>query len=132
VGDAAHLVNASFYHEGTNLAMASGLYAAETIIEAKEKEDFSAQTLKRYQEKLNNSFVMKDLRKYRAVEKWSHENPKFFKEYPDVALDMLKDYFSISEMPKETIQKEAYRKVRAHLSPIQAFLELNKFRKTFF
>ncbi|MFQ5579581.1 MAG: FAD-dependent oxidoreductase [Nitrospiria bacterium] len=132
VGDAAHLVNASFYHEGTNLAMASGVYAAETIIEAKEKDDFSAKTLKRYKEKLNKSFVMKDLKKYRAVEKWSHNNPKFFQEYPHLALDMLKDYFSISETPKEKIQKEAYQKVRAYISPLQAFLELNKFRRTFF
>ncbi len=132
VGDAAHLVNASFYHEGTNLAMASGMYAAEAIIEAKEKGDFSAQTLKCYEEKLNDSFVMKDLRKYRAVERWSHENPKFFQEYPFLAIEMLKDYFSISELPKEAVQKEAYRKVRSHISPIQAFFELNKFRKTFF
>ncbi|MFQ5779902.1 MAG: FAD-dependent oxidoreductase [Nitrospiria bacterium] len=131
-GDAAHLVNASFYHEGTNLAMASGVLAAETVIDAKKKGDFSAQRLKDYQDKLNGSFVMKDLRKYKMVEKWSHENTKFFKQYPDILISMLKDYFSISEMPKEVIQKEVYRKLRSHLSPIRALLELNKFRKTFF
>jgi len=132
VGDAAHLVDASFYHEGTNLAMASGLFAAEAIIEAKEKGDFSAAGLGSYKQKLATSFVMKDLKKYRNVEAWSHANPKFFKEYPELLLDVLKDYFSISETPKADIQKKIMKKLRAHLSPFQAILTANRLRKTFF
>ncbi|MBN4054080.1 FAD-dependent oxidoreductase [Nitrospira defluvii] len=132
VGDAAHLVNASLYHEGTNLAMASGLYAAEAIIEAKKTEDFSKKGLQSYQKKLEGSFVMKDLRKYQKVESWAHANPKFFKEYPDLVLDLIKDYFTISEKPKEAIQEGLYKKFRSHLSPIRAMIELNKLRKTFF
>ncbi len=132
VGDAAHFVNASLYHEGTNLAMASGVMAAETIISAKAKGDFSRQTLAEYPMKLDQSFVMRDLKKYRGVEKFLHSNKKFFKEYPDLLLDMMKDYFEISEVPKEAIQKRLYQKFRSHLSPFQAFLEINKFRKAFF
>lgn len=132
VGDAAHLVDSSFYHEGTNLAMASGVLAAETVIEAKKKGDFSRATLGLYQEKLNASFVMKDLKKYRRVEAWSHSNPKFFKEYPDLILSIIKEYFTISETPKEEIQKSIYAKLRAHLSPFRALIELNKFRQAFF
>jgi len=132
VGDAAHLVNASFYHEGTNLAMASGLFAAETVIEAKKQGDFSAKGLQSYKQKLATSFVMKDLKKYRNVESWAHENPKFFKEYPDLLLDILRDYFTISETPKEEIQRRITKKLRAHLSPFQAVLTANRFRKAFF
>ncbi len=132
VGDAAHLVNASLYHEGTNLAMASGLYAAEAIIEAKKKGDFSKNGLRSYREKLENSFVMKDLKKYRKVETWAHANPKFFKEYSDLILDLIKDYFTISEKPKEAIQEDLYHKFRARLSPLRAIVALNKLRKTFF
>lgn len=132
VGDAAHFVNASFYHEGTNLAMASGLYAAETIIEAKEKGDFSKQGLMGYLERLENSFVLKDLKKYRQVEEWAHANPKFFKEYPDLFLEVAKDYFSISEKPKEEIQKNVIKKLHSRLKPLRTLVELNRFRKTFF
>ncbi len=132
VGDAAHLVNASFYHEGTNLAMASGLYAAETIIEAKEKGDFSQKGLQGYRTKLEESFVLKDIKKYRLVESWANKNPKFFKEYPDLALDLLKDYFTISEKPKETIQKELTKKFRSKIKLLRTMVELNQFRKTFF
>ena len=132
VGDAAHLVDSSFYHEGTNLAMASGMLAAETIIEAKKNGDFSRVALSGYQKRLNESFVLRDLKKYRLVEAWSHSNHKFFKEYPDLILDIIKDYFTISETPKEEIQKNIYQKLRTHLSPLRAILELNKLRKVFF
>ncbi len=132
VGDAAHLVNASFYHEGTNLAMASGLYAAETIIEAKEKGDFSRRGLESYRKKLEESFVLKDLQKYRNVEAWAHKNPKFFKAYPDLCLDLLKDYFTVSEKPKGTIQKEIVKKIRSNINPLRMLVEINKLRKTFF
>ena len=37
IGDTAGLINGSFYHEGTNLAMGSGIVAAEVLKEAKEK-----------------------------------------------------------------------------------------------
>jgi electron transfer flavoprotein-quinone oxidoreductase len=47
-GDAAQMVNAS-HREGSNLAMTAGRLAAETVIEAKKKGDFSAKTLSAYQ-----------------------------------------------------------------------------------
>jgi len=132
VGDAAHLVNSSFYHEGTNLAMASGVLAAETVIEAKRKGDFSKRTLSAYRDRLDDSFVMKDLKKYRRVESWCHANEKYFKTYPDLLLDVLEGYFTISETPKSEIQKAAYKRLRAAIPPWKALIEAYKFRKTFF
>lgn len=132
VGDAAHLVNASFYHEGTNLAMASGLFAAETIIEAKGTGDFSRHGLRSYVTKLEESFVLKDLKKYRQVETWAHKNEKFFKEYPDLLLETLKDYFTVSEISKGEIQQRITKKLRNKLKPLRTLVELNQFRKTFF
>ncbi len=66
VGDAAMLVD-NVHFEGTNLAMYSGKFAGETALEAIEKNDFSANTLCLYEKKLQNSFVMKDLKTYRSV-----------------------------------------------------------------
>jgi electron transfer flavoprotein-quinone oxidoreductase len=131
-GDAAHFVNSSFYHEGTNLAMASGVFAAETIIEAKGKGDFSALGLSGYEKKLEESFVMKDLKKYRAIESWCHTNEKFFKEYPDLLLATLKEYFSISERPKAETQDAVYQNLKSRLPAWRTLLEMNRFRKAFF
>jgi electron transfer flavoprotein-quinone oxidoreductase len=132
VGDAAHLVDSSFYHEGTNLAMASGRLAAETVIEAKSRGDFSEKTLAGYAARLDESFVMKDLKKYRGVEAWCHSNEKYFSAYPDMLLGGLQDYFAISETPKADIQSKVYQRFRSQLSPWQTLLEAYNFRKTFF
>lgn len=62
VGDAAQLIN--FVHrEGTNLAMTSGRLAGEAIVQAREKGDYSRDTLKAYDDKIRSSFLEKDLKK---------------------------------------------------------------------
>jgi electron transfer flavoprotein-quinone oxidoreductase len=81
-GDAAMLVNAINW-EGTNLAMTSGIIAGETIIEAKKKGDFSSNTLSNYRQRLEQSFVLRDLKKYRQIPKFFSSNPQFFTLYPD-------------------------------------------------
>ena len=66
VGDAAMLVN-NVHFEGTNMAMLSGKYAGETALEAFEKGDFSSDMLCLYRKKLENSFILKDLKTYKSV-----------------------------------------------------------------
>jgi len=80
-GDAAMLVNAINW-EGTNLAMTSGILAGETVIQAKRENDFSTKSLLRYRERLEDSFVLKDLKHYRNVPKFFSANPHFFTQYP--------------------------------------------------
>ncbi len=80
VGDAAMLVN-NIHWEGTNLAMMSGKYAAETAIEALNNKDFSSGMLSLYQEKLDRSFVMKDLKSYKDVIGIVHSNAESFLGY---------------------------------------------------
>jgi electron transfer flavoprotein-quinone oxidoreductase len=81
-GDAAMLVNAINW-EGTNLAMTSGILAAETVIEAKKRGDFSSQSLSSYRKRLEDSFVLKDLKKYREIPRFFASNPHFFTDYPE-------------------------------------------------
>jgi len=111
-GDAAGFVDASHFQEGTNLAMYSGVAAAETIIAAKEKGNFSQSTLKEYETKLKNSFVLKDLKKFRRLPKFGKENKRFFSEYPDLFGELLTDYFTMSMKSKGEIEKEVFRKFR--------------------
>jgi len=107
-GDAAGLVNPSLYREGSNMAMASGVMAAETILEAKGKCDFSESALSGFTKKLNDSFVMKDLKRYGDTPEKLSAMPQFFKEYPDAILKMAEGYFTISDMPKKEMQKQAW------------------------
>lgn len=69
VGDAAGLTNAK-RRKGLHYAVKSGIAAGEAIYQAIEKQDFSAQSLKKYHDMLDESFVMKELhasRNYRQI-----------------------------------------------------------------
>ncbi|RJP77633.1 MAG: FAD-dependent oxidoreductase [Candidatus Zixiibacteriota bacterium] len=125
-GDAAGLVNASHYHEGSNLAMASGLYAAETVVEAKRRGDFSAATLSQYANKLEHSFVLQDLRKFQRVSAYFNENPHTLRDYPDVMVRLLSDYFTVSEKPKAEIEKEVIRKFRSEIGVLNLVKDVFK------
>ncbi|MEK7411255.1 MAG: FAD-dependent oxidoreductase [Actinomycetota bacterium] len=67
-GDAAAMcLAAGIWLEGVNFAMASGMYAAETIIEALAVGDTSVKGLAGYSKRLENTFVLKDHRKLRRA-----------------------------------------------------------------
>ena len=105
VGDAAMLVNAINW-EGTNLAMTSGTLAGNTVIDAKKKGDFSSQTLAGYREKLEASFVMKDLKKYKDAPKFFSTNRHFFTLYPEVANELAYMWHIVDDATKEKHLKE--------------------------
>jgi electron-transferring-flavoprotein dehydrogenase len=63
-GDSAAMVDVKKL-KGIHLAMKSGMLAAETALEALVKKDYSAATLKAYDDRINNSYVKKDLWKTR-------------------------------------------------------------------
>ncbi len=64
IGDSANLVD-SRKLKGLHMAMKSGMLAAEVIFEAYIKDDFSANQLIKYEEKLKSSWIYSDLRKGR-------------------------------------------------------------------
>ncbi len=69
VGDAAGLTNAK-KRKGLHYAVQSGIAAGEAISRAIEDDDFTARSLRRYYDLLNQSFVIKELyasRNYRQI-----------------------------------------------------------------
>jgi electron transfer flavoprotein-quinone oxidoreductase len=83
-GDSGGFVN-SVHREGSNLAMTTGRLAAETIIALRDAgKPFSAANLKRYRKALEQSFVMKDLKKYRDLPDILHGNRQFLTTYPEL------------------------------------------------
>ncbi|MBF0252837.1 MAG: FAD-dependent oxidoreductase [Candidatus Omnitrophica bacterium] len=111
VGDAAGLLNASFFHEGVNLAMASGIFAAETAIESIKSKDHSAEMLKLYKDKLDNSFVMKDMKNAKNFISFLYENKSIINDYPALFNDILVDYFGVSDKSKSEVKKGILKKV---------------------
>ncbi|HTY82274.1 MAG TPA: hypothetical protein VMB24_05785, partial [Dehalococcoidales bacterium] len=101
-GDAARFLNASIHYEGTNFAMASGEAAAKTVLKAHQENNFTAQSLSYYQELLEESFVMKDLKRYRKMNLFAEKNPEYFGPYFNVITQAAVDYFTVKETPKRS------------------------------
>ena len=99
-GDASMFVN-NMYWEGTNLAMMSGKFAGETAVIALGKGDFSSQSLSRYQEMLEESFVIKDLRTYKDLMPLIAERKSEFLDYYLKKINSFFEMFtSVDSVPK--------------------------------
>ncbi len=122
VGDAAMLVN-NLHWEGTNLAMVSGKLAALTALEAFDKNDFSRKTLKIYESRLKESFVMKDLKTYKDLMSIAHQRKKaFMGYYLNKINSFFKMFVSVNSVPK----KENYHKFIKSIFTDRKLVELFK------
>ncbi|MDR1489101.1 MAG: FAD-dependent oxidoreductase [Desulfovibrio sp.] len=112
LGDAAGFcLNLGFTVRGMDYAIGSGALAAETVIEAKEKGDFSNAVLCGYQTRLENSFVMQDMRTHKNAPDFIEHTPRMFKEYPELVENIFADMFTVSG-PSKLMLKKALPYVR--------------------
>ncbi|HEX5786491.1 MAG TPA: FAD-dependent monooxygenase [Burkholderiaceae bacterium] len=112
VGDSGGFVNA-VHREGSNLAMTTGRLAAETAIAAKAGgKGYRADTLKAYKKALDESFVMKDLKKYRDMPQVFHENNQFFTTYPDLVSKAARTMLTVDGVDKKTKEREIFASFR--------------------
>lgn len=107
-GDAAMMVN-GLHREGSNLAMTAGRLAGETVIEAKAKGDFSAQTLSAYREKLQRSFVLKDLQKYQHLPEFIDRHSELLGIYPDLVNQAVHEMLTVDGLSKREKQKKIWK-----------------------
>ncbi|PZV40179.1 FAD-binding protein [Mesorhizobium kowhaii] len=128
VGDAAQLNNA-IHREGSNLAMTSGRIAAEAIIQVKKRHDpMTKRNLALYKTMLDESFVVKDLRKYKDMPALLHNNAgNFFTTYPRLMSEAAQNFMRVDGTPK--IEKEkattaAFIKARSRLGLVSDAIRL--------
>lgn len=106
VGDAGHFVNA-VHREGSNLAMTTGRVAAETIIWLKRRrEAMSKANLAEYRRRLDESFVIKDMKKYKDIPGFLHGNPQLFGLYPQLFSKAAQTWLRVDGTDKRTKEKE--------------------------
>ena len=112
VGDAAMMVN-NLHREGSNLAMAAGRMAGETAIRAKRAGDWSARTLSVYQDLLEASFVLKDLRKYERLPDLAEHHPDLLQIYPALLSEAIHEMLTVDGVSKREKQRRILRRVLA-------------------
>ena len=122
VGDAAMLVD-NIHWEGTNLALISGKFAGETAVEALQKNDFSSNTLKLYQKKIQQSFIWKDMKSYKNLMPTMSKRAKsFLGYYPKKINEFFNVFTGVNSIPK----KQVFRKYIWSFLFSRSILELFK------
>ncbi|MCT8139299.1 FAD-dependent oxidoreductase [Anaerobacillus sp. CMMVII] len=107
IGDAAQLVNA-IHREGSNMAMTSGRFAAETVLLAKERGDYTVRTLDTYRMKLMESFVGQDLKKYKDATHLFDQSPQYFEQYIPLINRAASQMFTVDGKSKWEKQKKIW------------------------
>lgn len=111
-GDAAGFVYSNgLVIQGMNYAVRTGLLAAETALEAKGAHDASAARLSTYDKQLESTHVLGDFREFAALDevKW---NPRFYREYPDLAYAVLHDLMTETGAAKAHARAIAWKAFR--------------------
>ena len=111
-GDAAMMVN-GLHREGSNLAMTAGRLAGETVVEAKGRNDFSATSLASYRRRLEESFVLKDLKKYQHLPEFVDRHPELLGIYPGLVNLAIHEMLTVDGMPKRDKQRKIWKAVTA-------------------
>ncbi|HUU54033.1 MAG TPA: FAD-dependent oxidoreductase [Armatimonadota bacterium] len=125
VGDAAMFIN-SMHREGSNLALASGKLAAQAILRARKQNDFSARSLSHYDRLIRDSYIYKDLYKYRNMARFFETHPEFFGLYPDLLNEAAREMLTVDGVPKRRKQRSIFWSALKKRSPWRMAIDFFK------
>jgi len=115
-GEAANLLmNAGKAIQGMDYAMRSGILGAETIIKAKERDDYTSSTLKEYKQALSDSYVMKDINNFQDAVHMLHD-PTMIQDMPNLICDFGRKFFSIDNEPTKKSRVLLQESIKEHSS----------------
>ncbi len=121
VGDAGMLVSG---RHGTDIALLSGKFAAETAVLAKAKGDFSKKTLSTYQIKLNTTFFLKNLKENRKSKNYYKKNTDSDFLISQVLNEISHEFFTegtLTQMEKFEVMIEEIRKLQPLTKTVKDF-----------
>jgi electron transfer flavoprotein-quinone oxidoreductase len=125
-GDAAALCYTNgLTQEGMNLAIASGYMAAETVIDAFKRSDFSSKQLSQYEDRLKESFVLKDMKTFKEAASWMHTE-RLFSAYPQLINRIMEELYRSDGKPRRKIGKIGWDAIKGNVSKRDLIVDLLK------
>jgi len=97
--------------EGINLAAHSGTLAGEAVVDARAAKDHSARSLAGYQRRLEQSFVLQDLKNFRRAPRLL-EIDRLYQQYPEMICDYMDRTYRVDGTPKEGLLGMGLRMAR--------------------
>jgi len=125
-GDAAALCYTNgLTQEGMNLAITSGFLAAETVIEAFNKGDFSGRQLSGYERRLQESFVLKDMKTFKKTADLMYVD-RLFSVYPALVGAIMEQIFRSDGKPRKKIGPIAWQTLKGSVKMRQFISDIIK------
>jgi electron transfer flavoprotein-quinone oxidoreductase len=130
-GDAAgHLLNNGYTFRGVDMAIVSGIAAAQTILEARQRKDYSAQSLRGYERKLREEPALKDMYTFSKVPKYLRNN-RLYNLYPELVCNAAEAVYRVDGGGKRKIYKEIRSQTKGKVSTISLIRDLLAGARTF-
>lgn len=105
-GDAAGMVlNLGYMVRGMDLAIEAGRQAANAVLYARRRGDYSRRTLSAYRTALENSFVLRDMKLYRKAPQFM-ENRRVFTRFPLMLEEIMRSMFTVDGERSEGLVKK--------------------------
>lgn len=118
-GDAAGFcINLGYTVRGMDLAIESGRLAAETVLLAHERGDFSAAVLSNYEKALQNSFVMRDMKACKGFPTVLTRR-EMFEDLPGITDEICSKLFSVDGKPAKSVAMDLIESIAKRTSASQ-------------
>ena len=102
----------ALHREGSNMAMISGKTAAETILEARRQGRYDKEVLRSYTESLKESFIFRDLEKYRNFPGFLQKHREIFTTLPGLGRQAALEMLTVDGVPKKDKQREIWKNIK--------------------
>ena len=130
-GDAAgHLLNNGYTFRGVDMAIVSGIAAAQTILEARARKDYSARSLQTYERKLREEPALKDMYTFSKVPRYLR-NKRLYNVYPELVCNAAEAVYRVDGNGKRKVYKELRAQTKGKVSTIGLIRDLVSGARTF-
>ncbi len=115
-GDAAgHLLNNGYTFRGVDIAIQSGIAAAQTVLEARKRQDYSENTLRGFQTKLRADPALKDMYTFNHVPAYLRKS-RLYSIYPELVCAAAEAIYRVDGTGKKKIFKELRTQAKGRIS----------------
>ena len=115
-GDAAgHLLNNGYTFRGIDIAIQAGVAAAQTVLEARKKKDYSAGTLQTFERKLRADPALKDMYTFNRVPAYLRKG-RLYNAYPELVCAAAEAVYRVDGNGKKKIFKELRSQAKGRVS----------------
>ncbi len=105
------------------MAIGAGVAAAQTILEARKKKDYSARTLKAFERKLREEPSLKDMYTFNRVPEYLR-NKRLYTIYPELVCSAAEAVYRVDGTGKKKMLKELRLQTKGRVSTLTLLRDL--------